>query len=157
MIIVPKVGHASRSSSRSRLELGSPDDARLRGSPDPDVLRWPRSDRRWIVQRRVKRSLLLLTFAVVAVVLTPLTASAQSAPSVTITPGPEGALLDATLVRVPVEITCAPMEVDFNQGSAELRQAVSKRAIAVGRGFEDSQIVCDGTPHPNSYTFWAEP
>lgn len=109
------------------------------------------------MQRRVKRSLLLFTFLVVAVVLTPLTASAQSAPTVTITPGPEGFLLDATLVRVPVEITCAPMEVEFNQGSAELRQAVSKDAIAVGRGFEDSRIVCDGTPHTNSYSLWAEP
>jgi hypothetical protein len=35
--------------------------------------------------------------------------------------------------------------------------SVSKRQIAVGHGFEENPIVCDGTPHPNTYPFWAEP
>ena len=107
------------------------------------------------MRRLALRSLLILTLLPLSVLLTPLPAGAD--PGVTITVGASGTLLDPTLVRIPVQITCDPMEVATNQGSAELRQAVSKRLIAHGTGFEESQIVCDGVPHPNSYLIWADP
>jgi hypothetical protein len=107
------------------------------------------------MRRLALRSLLILTLLPISVLLTPLPAGAE--PGVTITVATQGTLLDPTLVRVPVQITCDPMEVATNQGSAELRQAVSKRLIAYGSGFEESQIVCDGLPHPNAYLIWADP
>jgi hypothetical protein len=107
------------------------------------------------MRRLALRSLLILTLLLTSVLLTPLRAGAD--PGVTITVGPQATLLDPTLVRVPVQITCDAMEVATNQGSAELRQAVSKQLIAHGTGWEESQILCDGQPHPNSYLIWADP
>jgi hypothetical protein len=96
----------------------------------------------------VRRALVALSLPAL-VLLTPLPASADPAAALTI--GPEALLLDPTLVRVPVEITCGPMEVYDTYGWAELKQAVSKQEVAWGDGWIDSQPVCDGTPHPNSY------
>src|SRR5215468_184977 len=95
----------------------------------------------------LSRPLVVLLMLVGGVGLTPLSAGAD--PGVTITVAPQAALLDPTLVRVSVEITCAPMQVGFNMGNAQLEQAVSKTQIAHGSGFEQSQIVCDGAFHPN--------
>ncbi|OXM45394.1 hypothetical protein CFP75_31085 [Amycolatopsis alba DSM 44262] len=75
--------------------------------------------------------------------------------TVTITVGKAANLLDPTLVRVPVALTCPSMEVATNQGGASLRQAVSGR-IAFGSGRPEKPVVCDGTPHPNSYLIWVD-
>jgi len=101
------------------------------------------------------RLLPILISLSISALLAPLPASAED--SVTITVGADSVLLDPTLVEVPVSITCAPMDVYYNMGSAELRQAVSKQLIAYGRGYEQSPIVCDGQPHANSYLLWADP
>lgn len=47
------------------------------------------------------------------------------------------------------------MEVQNSQGSGWLKQAVSGN-VAFGQGQADSPIVCDGTPHANSYRIWVE-
>src|SRR5260370_14527482 len=105
------------------------------------------------MDRRMLRLLLTRLQPSAAIALTPIAAHADG-PTVTITVGAAATLLDPTLVRVPVEITCTPLVVSFDQGSgADLRQAVSGR-IAFGTGSEESTIICDGTPHPNSYLVW---
>jgi hypothetical protein len=107
---------------------------------------------------RLRRAVLWLVSTaglLLSVVLTPLAASAQTE-GVTITVAAEGILLDPTMVRVPVEISCAPMEVSYNMGYAQLQQAVSKQLIAHGQGWEENAIVCDGMAHPNSYLIWAD-
>ena len=106
------------------------------------------------MQRRILRLLVLMLLSISAVFI-PLQASAET--GVTITVGATSTLLDPTLVIVPVQITCDPMDVDYNQGYAELRQAVSKRLIAHGVGYPQDLIVCDGLPHENPYQFWADP
>jgi hypothetical protein len=107
--------------------------------------------------RRLPRLLLVLTCVSALVALTPLGAQAQG--EVTITVGARGELLlRGVAATVPVEITCGPMEVDprFTDTSAELQQAVRHR-IAHGFGFFPEQpIVCDGTPHPNTFTVEAD-
>jgi hypothetical protein len=108
---------------------------------------------------RLRRAALWLVSTaalLLSVVLTPLDASAQTEGVIT-TVGAEGILLDPTLIRVPVEISCAPMEVSYDMGGhAQLEQAVSKRLIAHGQGWEENAIVCDGTAHPNTYLIWAD-
>src|SRR5215470_13184828 len=105
--------------------------------------------------RRVLRFLLVLGLLPVSVVLTPLSAGAQG--GVTVTVGADSVLLDLTLVRVPVEITCQPMVVYYYQSSGQLKQAVSKQLIATGTSYNlEDPIVCDGLPHPNSDLFWAD-
>jgi hypothetical protein len=106
-----------------------------------------------VVFRRFLRSLLVASSLPVAVVaMTPMAAHADTA-MVTITVGETGKLLDPTLVRVPVTITCAPLVVATDQGGANLKQAVPQ-GIAFGSGFEEHTITCDGTSHPNSYLIW---
>jgi hypothetical protein len=63
----------------------------------------------------------------------------------------------ALLATVPVEITCGPIEVDprFTEAFVELNQAV-KRQIAHGFGSPNEPIVCDGTPHANTFTVLAD-
>ncbi|MEV4313289.1 hypothetical protein [Actinocrispum sp. NPDC049592] len=100
------------------------------------------------------RSMLALSLPVVVTIVAPMTAHADDV-SVTITVNATGILLDRTLVRVPAEITCAPLEVRTNQGGANLRQAVSGR-IAFGQGFNENPIICDGMPHTNSYLVWVD-
>ena len=117
----------------------------------PPSARYRRSSR----LRRALLSLASTAGLLLSIVLTPLAASAQTE-GVTITVGAEGILLDPTLVRIPVEISCAPMEVSYNMGYAQLEQAVSKQLIAHGQGWEENAIVCDGTAHPNSYLIWAD-
>jgi hypothetical protein len=95
-----------------------------------------------------------LSLPVVVTAVAPMTAHADDA-TVTITVNATGILLDRTLVRVPAEITCAPLEVQSNQGGANLRQAVSGR-IAFGQGFNENPIICDGTSHANSYLVWVD-
>lgn len=97
-----------------------------------------------------KPSHLLLAFLlpVAVITLAPVAADADAA-LLTITVGAAGTLLDPTLVRVPAELTCVPMEIGSNQGSASLRQAVSGK-IAFGSGFPKNPFVCDGTPHATS-------
>lgn len=107
------------------------------------------------MRTRLLRSLLVLAVLPFAVVLTSLDANAE--PSVTVAVGAQGTLLDPTVVVVPVEITCAGIDVTDSFGEAALLQAVSKRQIAYGGGTIQSQVVCDGTPHPNSYLIWADP
>jgi hypothetical protein len=86
----------------------------------------------------------------------PLGAQAQSA--VTISVGSTATLSKSrVVVTVPVQITCAPIGTVFdNMGNATIEQAAG-HAIASGSGFEDQPIVCDGTPHPNTYTLSADP
>ena len=106
--------------------------------------------------RRLLRLLLMLTCVSALVALTPLGAQAQG--EVTITVGATGTLLvRGVAATVPMEITCGPIEVDprFTMADAELRQAV-KHQIAHGFGFPEQPIVCDGTPHPNTYTVVAD-
>lgn len=102
----------------------------------------------------ILRSLLALTVPLAATTMVPITAHADDG-IVTITVGATGELLDRTLVRVPVEITCSPLEVYLNQGYADLRQAVSGQ-VAFGQGWEESPITCDGTAHANSYLVWVD-
>jgi hypothetical protein len=102
----------------------------------------------------LSRAMLALALPVVAMAVVPAVAHADTA-EVTVTVGATGTLLDRTLVVVPVEITCAPMEVAYNQGSAQLRQAVSGQ-VAYGQGWPDSPITCDGAPHANSYRIWVD-
>jgi hypothetical protein len=71
----------------------------------------------------VPRLLLVMTSLLISLVIVPVEANAQT--GVTITVGADSVLLDPTLVRVPVQITCDPMDVRLNQGNAELGQAVS--------------------------------
>ena len=107
--------------------------------------------------KRVLRLLLMLTCASALVALTPLAAQAQE--EVTITVGATGTLqANGVVVTVPVEITCGPIEVDprFTMADALLQQAV-KRQIAQGFGNPDQPIICDGTPHPNTFTILASP
>jgi hypothetical protein len=106
------------------------------------------------MSKLVLRSLLALSLPVAVATLLPVTAHAEDAP-VTITVSASGTLLDRTLARIPVQITCAPLDVRLNQGSASLRQAVSGR-VAFGQGWEESPIICDGTPHANSYLVWVD-
>jgi hypothetical protein len=106
--------------------------------------------------RRLLRLLLMLTCVSALIALTPLGARAQD--EVTITVGATGTLqARGVVVTVPVEITCGPLEVDprFTMADAELRQAV-KRQIAHGFGFPEQPIICDGTPHPNTFTVQAD-
>ena len=107
--------------------------------------------------RRLLRLLLMLTCVSALVALTPPGAHAQG--EVTITVGATGTLLArGVAATIPVEMTCGPIEVDprFTMTDAELNQAV-KRQIAHGFGFFPEQpIVCDGTPHPNTYTVVAD-
>ena len=101
------------------------------------------------------RLLLMLACVSALVALTPLGAQAQE--EVTITVGATGTLqARGVVVTVPVEITCGPIEVDprFTMADALLQQAV-KRQIAQGFGNPDQPIVCDGTPHPNTFTILA--
>ncbi len=105
------------------------------------------------VGRTTGRMTLVVLLLVAGTLLTP--SAAEAAPDLSITVSPTATLLDPTLVQISVQITCAPMEVDYNQGRAELRQASGGR-IAFGDGFEDSTIICDGTPHPNSYLVWVD-
>jgi hypothetical protein len=99
-------------------------------------------------------SLLALSLPVAVMTLAPVAAGADPG-TLTITVGATGTLLDPTLVRVPAELTCAPMEIGSNQGSASLRQAVSGR-VAFGSGFPENPMVCDGTPHAVSYLIWVD-
>jgi hypothetical protein len=104
---------------------------------------------------RLLRLLLMLTCVSALVALTPLGARAQE--EVTITVGATGTLeARGVVVTVPVEITCGPIEVDprFTMADAQLTQAV-KRQIAQGFGTPDQPIVCDGTPHANTFTVLA--
>jgi len=88
--------------------------------------------------------------------MAPLSAAAQT--GVTVTIGADSVLLDPTLIRVPVQISCDPMDIWTDMGStAELRQAVSRQRIAHGTGVRESEIVCDGALHANAYLFWADP
>jgi len=106
--------------------------------------------------RRLLRLLVMLTCVSALVALTPLGARAQG--EVTITVGATGTLqARGVLVTVPVEITCGPIEVDprFTEAFAELNQAV-KRQIAHGFGSPNEPIVCDGTPHANTFTVLAD-
>ncbi len=103
---------------------------------------------------KLSRSLLAISLPVAVMILAPMTAAADPA-SLTITVGVTGTLLDPTLVRVPTEFTCAPMDVGTNQGSASLRQAVSGK-VAFGSGFPQDPIVCDGTPHAVRYLIWVD-
>jgi hypothetical protein len=100
------------------------------------------------------RSVLALSLPVAAMTLTPMVAHADDA-AVTVTVGATGTLLNRTLVRVPVEISCAPLVVQYEQGHAELRQAVSGR-VAFGSGWRESPIICDGAPHANTYLIWVD-
>lgn len=105
--------------------------------------------------RRLLRLLLMLTCVSALVALTPLGARAQD--EVVITVGATGTLqARGVVVVVPVEITCGPLEVDprFTMADATLTQAV-KRQIAQGFGTPDQPIVCDGTPHANTFTILA--
>lgn len=103
---------------------------------------------------KLMRAFLALSLPVAVMALAPMAAEADAA-SLTITVGPTGTLLDPTLVRVPTEFICAPMEVATNQGSASLRQAVSGR-IAFGSGFPETPVVCDGTSHAINYLIWVD-
>jgi hypothetical protein len=103
--------------------------------------------------RRVARLPLVLVPLGAVLALVPSVAVAAE-PGVAITVG-AGVLLDPTLVRIPIQVTCQPMTVETNQGRADLRQAVSGR-IAFGEGWEETPIVCDGAPHPNSYLVWVD-
>lgn len=100
------------------------------------------------------RSLLALSLPTTVMTVAPMTAHADDS-TVTITVGATGTLLDPTLVRIPVKITCGPLEVSTNQGHADLRQGVSGR-VAFGQGWEETSIICDGTPHANSYLVWVD-
>jgi hypothetical protein len=105
--------------------------------------------------RRLLRLLLMLTCVSALVALTPLGARAQG--TVTITVGATGTLqANGVVAVVPVEITCGPLEVDprFTMADAQLTQAV-KRQIAQGFGSPDQPIVCDGSPHANTFTVLA--
>jgi hypothetical protein len=107
------------------------------------------------MRRRGLRFLFVLGLLLVSAVLTPLNAGAQS--DVTFTIGADSVLLDPTLVQVPVEITCQPMDVVTFLAGGQLKQALSKHLIATGSGrLEGSTVVCDGLPHPNSYLFWVD-
>lgn len=109
-----------------------------------------------IVSRRILRSALVLVALPVSLVMVPLSAEAQT--GVTVTIGADSVLLDPTLIRVPVQISCEPMDVRTDMGStSELRQAVSRLRIAHGTGVRENEVVCDGTVHANSYLFWADP
>ena len=105
--------------------------------------------------RRLPQLLLMLTCVSALVALTPLGAQAQG--EVTITVGARGELLArGVAATVPVEITCGPLDVDFTDAHAELQQAV-RHQIAHGFGFNPEQpIVCDGTPHPSTFTVLAD-
>jgi hypothetical protein len=98
---------------------------------------------------------LVPTAALAVVAMTPLGAQAQS--DVTISIGSTGTLAPSRVVAtVPVQITCAPVgTVQAVQEGATLEQAAG-HAIASGSGFSDQPIVCDGTPHANSFTFSAD-
>jgi hypothetical protein len=105
--------------------------------------------------RRLLRLLLMVTCVSALVALTPLGAKAQG--EVTITVGASGTLqAKGVVATVPVEITCGPLEVDprFTEATATLNQAV-KRQIAQGFGTPNQPIVCDGTPHANTFTILA--
>lgn len=106
------------------------------------------------MRRRILNLLSVSILLSIPVLLAPPSASAED--SVTITIGAESLLLDSTLIEVPVQITCAPMDFSFNMGNSELRQAVSKQLIAHGIGNAQDPFVCDGQPHQNSYLFWAD-
>lgn len=83
-------------------------------------------------------------------------AAAQS--EVTITVGATGTLQSRILVTVPVQITCSPIEVALGDTGGSIEQAAG-REIAHGGGAADlpiTAIVCDGTPHPASFTFLAD-
>jgi hypothetical protein len=106
--------------------------------------------------RQLLRRFLVLTCVAAVVALTPLSAQAQS--EVTITVGATGTLQSRIVARVPVQITCAPMEVAFGDTGGTIRQAAG-REIAHGSGGADqpvTSIVCDGAPHPASFTFVAD-
>jgi hypothetical protein len=97
----------------------------------------------------------MLTCVSALIALTPLGAEAQG--TVNITVGATGTLqANGVVVTVPVEITCGPIEMDprFTEASATLQQAV-KRQIATGFGNPNQPIVCDGAPHPNTFTILA--
>lgn len=102
----------------------------------------------------LSRAMLALALPVAAMAVVPAVAQADTA-EITFTVGATGTLLDRTLVVVPVEITCGPMEVQYSQGFGSLRQAVSGN-VAFGQGQGDSPIICDGTPHANSYRIWVD-
>ena len=102
----------------------------------------------------IARSALALAIPGLVIGMTPAAAHADDT-TVTITVGATGALLDPTLVRVPANITCATLEVATNQGSATLKQAVYGR-IAFGSGYAEKPVICDGTPHANSYLIWVD-
>lgn len=106
------------------------------------------------MSKLVLRSLWVLALLGALTLAVPATALAAE-PPVTITVGTTGTLLDPTLVRIPVKITCAPLEVGSNQGAANLRQAVAGR-VAFGQGYNQNPIICDGTPHANSYLVWVD-
>ena len=81
--------------------------------------------------RQLLRRVLMLTCVAAIVALTPLSAQAQS--EVTITVGATGTLQSRIVARVPVQITCAPMEVAFGDTGGTIRQAAG-REIAHGSG-----------------------
>src|SRR6266536_2324269 len=103
---------------------------------------------------KLSRSMLVFLLPVAMLTLAPMVAEAEPA-SFPITVGKTGALLDPTLVRVPTEFTCAPMEVDFPQVGAQLKQAVSGK-VAFGSGYTDDPIICDGTPHTVDFLIWVD-
>ena len=110
-------------------------------------------------QAMIRRLFFLLAVPACAsavVALTPLGAQAQSA--VTISVAATGTLAHSRVVAtVPVQITCAPVGTVFDiMPTATIEQAAG-HAIASGSGGPSQPIVCDGTPHPNTVTFLADP
>lgn len=88
--------------------------------------------------------------------------SAQAAPpasQVTIEIGPQAGLRALVLVKVPVRISC-PTGFDRVEASNGPLQQAAGSAIArtnVSAGLLAQPLVCDGTPHQNSFTAMADP
>lgn len=102
----------------------------------------------------LRRSMIVLAVPLAVGAAVPPAAHADDT-TLTIAVAPTATLLDPTLVRVPVRITCAPITVGSDQGSAQLRQSVPS-GIAFGQGFREQAIVCDGRAHANSYLIWID-